>query len=99
MFSDTVSAQLGKIVLNIVNLVASVTFSGYTLSVLWGWFIVPMFGLPALAIPAALGVMLIATYLTKGVPTKAEQEEVKWYYGWVKSLLALLIGAIYKAFM
>ena len=34
---------------------------GYVLSVLWAWFIVPLFGLPALSIPLAIGLMVIVS--------------------------------------
>ena len=37
--------------------------SGYTFSVLWGWFIVSTFGLPELSIPAAIGLALNVSFL------------------------------------
>ena len=40
------------------------TWKGYVLSVLWGWFIVPVFGLPALSIPFAIGVCIVVGLLT-----------------------------------
>jgi len=39
-------------------------FNGWVLSKLWGWFMVPTFGLPALALPAAIGVAIVIAYLT-----------------------------------
>lgn len=42
----------------------SAMFSGYALSVLWGWFISPYFNAPELSIPLAIGVALIVQYLT-----------------------------------
>jgi hypothetical protein len=47
-----------------ILLALSVVLNGYVLCVLWGWFIVPTFGLPRLSIPAALGVALVASVLT-----------------------------------
>ena len=38
---------------------------GYVLSVMWGWFIVPLFGLPLLSIPYAIGLNLIVSFLTQ----------------------------------
>lgn len=38
--------------------------NGVVLKLLWVWFVVPTFGLPALTLPVAIGVMLIANVLT-----------------------------------
>lgn len=40
-------------------------FSGYALSVLWGWFIVPVFELPELSVVPAIGIIIVVGYLTK----------------------------------
>jgi len=37
--------------------------NGFTLSVLWSWFMVPTFGAPQLSIPSAIGVAIIAGML------------------------------------
>lgn len=44
-------------------LAASAAWAGFALSVLWGWFIVPLFALPALSVPAAIGLMMVASCL------------------------------------
>lgn len=36
---------------------------GWALSVLWGWFLVPL-GLPGLNIPTAIGISLVVSFLT-----------------------------------
>ena len=51
----------------------SAIWRGYVLSILWGWFIVPLFGLPALSIPFAIGFSLIVGYMTHQA-TKTEDE-------------------------
>jgi hypothetical protein len=38
--------------------------NGFALTVMWGWFIVPVFELPALAIVPAIGLALVAGFLT-----------------------------------
>jgi len=38
--------------------------NGWVLSILWGWFIVGLFGLPVLTIAPAIGVGLVVTFLT-----------------------------------
>ena len=39
-------------------------FNGYALSVLWGWFVVPVFGLPQISIVPAIGIAIVVSYLT-----------------------------------
>ncbi len=56
--------DLTRIFGSIFLMVVSVTLNGYTLSVLWGWFMTPKFHLPELSISAAIGVVLIVRYVT-----------------------------------
>ena len=44
--------------------VGSAIWHGYVFSVLWGWFAVPAFGLPALSLAMSIGVALLANYAT-----------------------------------
>lgn len=37
---------------------------GYCFMILWGWFVVPTFGLPALTIPQAVGLGIIGALVT-----------------------------------
>jgi hypothetical protein len=46
-------------------IVAAALVRGFCLSVLWGWLIVPVFGLPKLTIAAALGVALVINYFLR----------------------------------
>jgi hypothetical protein len=45
---------------------AGIVLRGLVLDILWGWFIVPVFHLPALGIAEAIGLSLIANYLITG---------------------------------
>lgn len=56
-------------------LAGSSLWSGYVLSTLWGWFLVPIFDLPALSVPAAVGVALIVGYLTHQHKIESEKEK------------------------
>ena len=42
----------------------SAMWKGYVLTVLWAWFVVPVFGLPALALAPAIGLSLVVSFLT-----------------------------------
>jgi hypothetical protein len=87
-----------KAILNIINSICAAIFSGYVFSVLWGWFIVSTFGLPAIGIAVALGIILVARYATM-VPRKLKEEDAIQGVMWFKPLFALLVGFILKSFM
>ncbi len=54
------------ILIPILALVAalSVMWRGYAFSVLWGWFVMPYFGVAALSIPVAIGLTMVVSFLT-----------------------------------
>lgn len=89
----------GEALVHFFSAIGAIIFSGFTFSILWGWFVVPLFGLPALGIATALGVLLVATYATKNVPTKAEREEYSLGRLWGRPAGALVVGGIIKLFM
>jgi len=50
--------------LTIPLIALSSLWRGYVLTVLWGWFIVPVFHLPALGIVVAIGIAMVVGFLT-----------------------------------
>lgn len=50
-------------------------WNAFGLTVLWRWFMIPIFGLPALNIAGAWGILMIAGYLTYHPEFKKENEE------------------------
>lgn len=58
-------AFLGAVAMAAVAIIGGWLLSGWVLTILWGWFIVPTFGLPRLGIAPALGVSLVVGYLTR----------------------------------
>ena len=54
-----VSAFIGAIATVALGLFWGAAWSGFTLSVLWGWFVVPAFGLSALSVAQAYGIALV----------------------------------------
>lgn len=75
-----------KIIGLIAIMFLSALLGGYTLSVVWGWFIVPTFGLPILNIPSAIGIALVVGYMTKSYDNKKSEDDE-------------IIGAIITAFI
>jgi len=62
---------IGIITTFLVSIVFSALWSGYVLSVLWRWFMVPGLGLPVLTVGYAIGVATVVGYLTKqDIPDK-----------------------------
>lgn len=104
-FWQTFFGLLGN-VLDVAAFIASVVFSGYVLSILWGWLIVPTFFVPILNIPSAIGVMMVAGYVTKQLSYAQwvdgkKEEALKWerWMRWVKPAFALLLGWAVTLFM
>lgn len=57
-------ACLGLFSLVVVGIVVGAIMNGWALSVLWGWFVVPLFNVPPLSIPTAIGFALVVGLLT-----------------------------------
>jgi hypothetical protein len=89
----------------VLLIAGSAIAEGYVISVLWGWFVVPVFHLPTLTIPYALGFGSLAALLTNHKTGKeAEKEETEWWSGplmhmLLKPWMALLFGWIVKSFI
>ncbi len=65
MKNNTGLACFGLAVLVVVTIIVSSLMNGWVLSILWDWFVSPLFGLPPLSIAAAIGFSLVAGMLTK----------------------------------
>lgn len=83
-------AILGAIAAVPIIIALSSIFNGYALCVLWGWFMVPTFGLPKISIPAAIGIALVIRYLTREMSASKSDEEG----GFKESLLMDILIAI-----
>lgn len=92
-----VAGGIGAIAL----IAALLAWQGYVLTILWGWFITPAFGLTVPSVPLAIGVALVCSMLTKQhVPSN--KDEPGWYAlgrGIASPTLALFIGWVVTRFM
>ncbi len=107
-FGESVSAMAPIVLAGFLALcltaAAVMVWSGYVLSLLWGWFLVPTFGFPVLSIPAAIGLALIVRYLTAHktdvTKDKTKDERIaEWGVAFLWPALALLVGWIVKHWM
>lgn len=51
--------------------------NGFVISVVWGWFIVPIFGLPSLTIAEAVSVVIVARAVVNPV-SKSDSKNKGW---------------------
>ncbi len=94
---------IGTLVLMAIGYV----FSGYALSILWGWFMVPVFELPEISVVPAIGIIIVVGYLTKqyGIidEDKNESFETRFLKDFVKAIFvpaySLFLGYIVHLFM
>lgn len=98
--------NIGKFVVSLAIVIFGVVYGGWVLCLLWAWFIVPVFGMPALTVAHAVGLKLVAGYLTASFSEKETQTMPFWKQlakslgmkiAW--GLLALLTGLIVKQFV
>lgn len=93
-----------KLLLYIPAAFIAACWNGFVLSVLWGWFIVPVFQAPTLRIPYAIGLAIVVSMLTHQIDWKRAAEDdypevVKLLGGSLVALFALGYGWIVRLFV
>lgn len=69
-------------------------WEGYVLSILWGWYAVPLFKLPELSVAAAVGIAVTVGMVTSQYVPKKDKDQMVYAYIFLKPAMALLIGWI-----
>lgn len=94
------SLVLGMVFLTVAVLAI---WRGIVLSTIWGWFMVPVFGLPALTITPAIGVALVVSFLTYQYSASDAAQDTNNYNtamaGLLYPLVVLIIGFFVHRFM
>jgi len=96
---------IGYITTFLILAFLSALWSGYALSVLWGWFMVPAFSLPPLSIGYAIGVAMVVSYLTQ--PVKLDDHKKDWKENLINGVtvaalrpaISLLLGWVVTLFL
>jgi hypothetical protein len=96
---------IGYITTFLILAFLSALWSGYALSVLWGWFMVPAFSLPPLSIGYAIGVAMVVSYLTQTI--KLNNGDTDWKKALVDGVavaavrpaISLLLGWVVTLFL
>jgi hypothetical protein len=83
-------------------LVAGAMLNGWVLTMLWGWFVSPLFGLPPLSIPQAIGLCLVVSMMV-GTSRASKDSDKDWTnllaVGVGTPLLVLAMGWIVAGFL
>lgn len=82
--------------------ITGILINGWVLSILWAWFIIPIFGIHALTFAQALGLCTIVNLLAnrrienfeKTAPPTAFETRVAIFYVLFNAMIFLLIGGI-----
>jgi peptidoglycan biosynthesis protein MviN/MurJ (putative lipid II flippase) len=85
-------ALLALLAIPVVVIVSSIA-NGFALSVLWGWFVVPIFGLPALTIAQAIGFSMVVSFLTYQYDDSKKKEDDR---SLTERIIYLLLMAILR---
>lgn len=80
-----------ELVLGFVLTPVSIVVRGWVLSILWSWFITPVFHAPKLSVAAAAGLSSIVSLLTTNYG-EAQDEEMKKKPFWQKMLFSIFIS-------
>ncbi|OGZ58937.1 MAG: hypothetical protein A3B96_02275 [Candidatus Spechtbacteria bacterium RIFCSPHIGHO2_02_FULL_43_15b] len=90
----------------LIMVVIDTIIYGYTLSVLWNWFMVPILNMPSIGIIHAIGIAMVVRYLTYQINScKAEKKSFVEMFAEqclnsiLLSSLTLLLGWILHMFM
>lgn len=94
----------------VVIIPLSAVLNGWVLTKLWGWFIVPTFGLPELGIVPAIGLAIIIEFLTQHTTSRKSSDDDEYKSNGQKvaiiiakdifiALSYLLIGWVVSLFM
>lgn len=79
--------------------IIGIMWSGYVLSIVWGWFIVPIFHLPPLTVAQAISVSLVFGLFRSHTSCAKDKDEPSWaplLTAFLAPLLVLAFGAILR---
>lgn len=85
---------IGKFFVSSIVLVLTVFLRGWAFSVLWGWFVVKQFDLPAISIPLAIGISLIVSYLTYDTAQALQRQREDKREWSEKTMESFVVGVI-----
>lgn len=64
---------VGQVTVAIIVGAFSYIAFGYSLTILWAWFIVPTFGLPQISLAEAIGIRMVTAFISPKIVKKDER--------------------------
>ena len=96
-------AAFGKMFLLLGLMALQFVVNGFVITVLWDWYATPIFGLPSLTIPEAIGLGMIALLFSRSkllLKEEVEKSQVeRILFNFFEPLFLLLIGWIVTWFI
>lgn len=68
---------IGIFTLGALTLIGGTLYSGFATTVLWGWFIIPLFGLNPINLAQAIGLKLVISWFCHRIPSMNELNKEK----------------------
>jgi hypothetical protein len=75
---NIILGYIGLLTAVITMVITSTIVNGWALSLLWAWFVVPIFELPALSLMQAIGIAMIINFSTANLAKENFQIEKGW---------------------
>lgn len=96
--------RIGLSIFVAITIIPLTIFSGFVITKLWMWFVIPAFGLQPLSIPLALGLGTLVSYFAWRQKDSEVGETTKDFIKammviYIRPALFLLIGWIYSWFI
>jgi len=87
----------------VILVILNAIYSGYVLSILWGWFVSPVFNIAELTINSAIGISLVINFLTYQSDAAKEADKSDFFGKLIARIIimpttALIIGWIVTLF-
>jgi len=81
-------------------MVVAYLLDGVALKLLWGWFLVPTLGFPAISLVQAIGISIVIGFMTQQhIPRDEDEKKELYVYVFLTPILAIVIGWIVHLFM
>jgi hypothetical protein len=87
---NTILGCIGLLTAVILMVITSTIVNGWALSLLWAWFVVPIFELPTLSLMQAIGIAMLINFSTSNLA----KEKIQVEKGWTDIIGHYLGGAI-----
>jgi hypothetical protein len=75
---NTILGCIGLLTAAVLMAIISTVVNGWALSLLWAWFVVPIFELPDLSLMQAIGIAMIINFSTSNLAKEKIQAEKGW---------------------